>query len=207
VAEWKTRFTYNIKGKVDLTEDRTLKYTFESQRCIASGLALLEKKSHIRLALCEENSDSERVKEVSPQILDEVHSRLLANPNCELPIGSRSLCISERGEFERKELELTDRNQKQLEKAINFLGLIDFEITAPIKLVESKGDALFGQAKDGEIWLTGKAFEHGTFDLATTLLEEHVHLETGHGDETRELQQWLFNRIILMGEQLIGDIL
>ena len=207
VAEWDTRFTYNIKGAIDLTEDRTIKYPFESQRHIASGLALLKKVSHIRLAFKEGNSDWDRVQDVSQEILDEVQNRLLENPNCKLPSGLRDLYISERGEFEREELELTDRNKKQLEKAINFLGLIDFEITAPIKLVESKGDSLYGEASDGEIWLTSKAFEHGTFDLATTLLEEHVHLETGHGDETRELQQWLFNRIVLMGEQLVGDIL
>lgn len=46
-------------------------------------------------------------------------------------------------------------------------------------------------------------FERGTKYLCSTILEEFIHLKTGFQDYTRELQTWLFDKIITLGEEQI----
>ena len=58
-------------------------------------------------------------------------------------------------------------------------------------------------AKDGEIFLTKQAFDLGTKKLAAIILEEFVHNHFSLADETRELQSWLFERVITMGEEFV----
>ena len=44
--------TYNIKDKIDLTEDRTAKYSFQVESAIASGIVLLEDEDIIERVVC-----------------------------------------------------------------------------------------------------------------------------------------------------------
>ena len=214
VAEWEDmRFTYNLTGNssISLTEDRTLNYDWYAKEAIARGLSTLTKKEDVKRAIREKNANFNGLRsddEFNETFIEMTREALLVSPNTTLADGLRDLFIQRAGTFERKEEEFTSRQLKQLEKVKGFLELIDFKVQHKIVKVESKGDSLYGQASDkGEIWLTEKAFEHGTFDLAATVLEEHVHLTTDHGDESRGLQDYLFRQLIIMGENLIDDIL
>ena len=108
---------------------------------------------------------------------------------------------------ERVKLPMTDRQKKQVEKCVAFLGLAGYEVTQPIFLVKTEKERIIGQAVDGEIHLMETAFERGTFDLAYTILEEYAHCVTGLKDETRALQDWLFRQIILQCEKVVDEIL
>lgn len=114
-----------------------------------------------------------------------------------------------RGRLPKVELpsvHLTHVQETMLHKAKNFLEKIGFELTAPIKIVETLGDQwTVGQAESGTIIISLSAFGKGTKFLASTLLEEHVHITLGLYDCSRELQDWLFDKVLSMGEELQGE--
>ncbi|MDP9645853.1 hypothetical protein J2793_001286, partial [Paraburkholderia caledonica] len=45
----------------------------------------------------------------------------------------------------------------------------------------------------------------GTKQLASTLIEEYIHLRHGWKDMTRELQNFLFDKLVSVGEELVGE--
>lgn len=53
-----------------------------------------------------------------------------------------------------------------------------------------------GRAYEGTIYVTRLALMEGTAVVASTLLEEYIHLKYKLCDETRELETFLFNTII-----------
>ena len=60
-----------------------------------------------------------------------------------------------------------------------------------------------GRAKDGLITLSVDCFDKGTKFLASTIFEEYVHCKYGFQDESRQLQEFLFDRIVTMGEEYV----
>ena len=80
-------------------------------------------------------------------------------------------------------------------------------VSEPINCVDGRPGTTVAQARDGQIWLSRRAFGNGTKYLASTLIEEHIHLAHGFGDCTRELQNLLFERLVHLGEQLQGELL
>ncbi len=94
--------------------------------------------------------------------------------------------------------------QSQLDKAVAFVKRIgfgdDFD-NYPVRVVNWLGEGIYGQAIDQSIYISKECFDKGTKFLASTLLEEFVHNRYGLNDESRDLQTWLFDRIITMGEE------
>ena len=101
--------------------------------------------------------------------------------------------------------------QKQtMEKALDFAQSIGFPIRGayPIKIVESLGDGTLGLAEDGTIFIAERVFGlGGTKMLAATLIEEYIHLRHGWADMTRDLQNFLFEKVVSLGEELAGEAL
>jgi len=98
--------------------------------------------------------------------------------------------------------------ERQLTKAKDFCArALSHEITYPIKIYKTLGQGVYGRADldAEEILIALDTFGMGTKFLATTLLEEQLHLQTGHKDCTRELQNYLINLIGTLGEQIIGE--
>jgi hypothetical protein len=60
-------------------------------------------------------------------------------------------------------------------------------------------------AKHDEIFVSRRAFMQGTKRVAGTLVEEFIHLRYGHGDETRDMQEFLLDRLVSLGEQIRGE--
>ena len=66
-------------------------------------------------------------------------------------------------------------------------------------------DGTLGLAHDDTIWLSERAFEiGGSKQLAATLIEEFLHLRHGWQDCTRELQNYLLEKLVSLGEELQG---
>ena len=66
---------------------------------------------------------------------------------------------------------------------------------------------VLGQAKNSEILLSEKLFDHGRKMIIATILEEESHLKTGYGDKTRNFQDYLFNKIVSLMEEKSGIVL
>lgn len=206
-------FTYNILDGVDLTEDRTIKHGFQVNEILASAICQTENLDILKSVIGKQNGMESQFNftyvsnECSEVFLDYLHGIFMKSPGTQLQAGLKALYVSKRGEFTRKKLTPTKRQKNMIDKAVAFLKKIDYEVTQPIYVVESEGDSLFGQAKDGEIWLTHKAFEHGCQDLAQTILEEYAHNHTGHSDCTRDFQEWLFRQVMYQGGERTGEVL
>jgi hypothetical protein len=81
------------------------------------------------------------------------------------------------------------------------LGFCDALDKYPIEVVNWLGEHVYGEARDGKILLTKQAFDSGTKKLAAIILEEFVHSHFNLYDESREMQSWLFERLVTMGEE------
>lgn len=207
-----SQFSYNITQDIKLTEDRTIENMWTAQNMIGDAISKCEDREIISQILdaiefgWESNIHFYTASEPSETFLDEVEKRYKATR--QIPSGFGDVFKSMRKEaFVPAKLTMTQRQQRQVDKAVSFLGKAGYEIDQPIFLVESEGERIIGQAKNGEIWLMGTAFERGTFDLASTILEEYAHNKTGYGDETRALQDWLFRQIILQSEKVVDEVL
>ena len=73
----------------------------------------------------------------------------------------------------------------------------------PLEVVNWLGEGVYGEAKDGKILISKDCFDRGTKYLASVILEEFVHNHYNLLDESRDLQTWLFDRIITMGEEYV----
>ena len=92
-----------------------------------------------------------------------------------------------------------------LDKAISFLCKIDISASQyPIKIVDSMGEGIMGRAIEGTIYLSLLPFNMGTKQVASTLMEEWVHTRLGVKDFDYGMQNWLFDKILSMGEELSG---
>jgi hypothetical protein len=95
-----------------------------------------------------------------------------------------------------------------MDRALDFCGRIGFQIrdAYPIKVVESLGEGVLGLAENETIFVAERVFHlGGTKQLASTLIEEYLHLRHGWADLTRELQSFLFEKLVSVGEELVGE--
>jgi len=115
-------------------------------------------------------------------------------------------CKSKLSKRTPKEVELTAVQAKMLAKAKQFVAKLGEPIGEKIVVVEDLGSQWnAGLASEGIIYLPKSSFGRGTKFIASTLLEEHLHISKGLRDESRELQDWLFNFVISLGEELQGE--
>jgi hypothetical protein len=209
-------YTYNVRSQLELTEDRTIKEPYYFRIAIAKAImssvdderflkdVLLSssdtfegaldyhgwgtKPSTAFLAAIGQFSKS-NVAQINPSALRvwKDHTRKLTLPT---------------------RMEPSEVQQKMFRKAVDFCARFGFEIeNFPIVFVQSLGEGVLGLASEGTIFVTERVFHQGTKQLASTLIEEYLHLKYGYKDCSRELQTYLFDRIVSMGEEIDGDAL
>jgi hypothetical protein len=210
-----TLYRYNLLENVTLTEDRTLRYTWHLNEAIEkaiitsrdpafigkmltagdgsyeSGLTFFE--SYANLTLSDEFKVAcRKLTEKKPRNVNKAALRWYQNrTQMMLPLVPARL---------------TKVQQVQLAKAIEFIKQIGFgdELDRyPVEVVNWLGEGHFGKAEDDKIILCKDCFDRGTKFVASTILEEFVHNRYGLADESRDLQTWLFDRLITMGEEFV----
>lgn len=206
--------TYNVLRKVDLTEDRTLKYWWEADDHILNGLARCDRDDLLTPALTcgsafyeHELSFAERHKP-SPAFLRVaagLRGRLdnIKDANPAAMKLARLLSLSDLGPSESVALHPIE--QERFDRARSFLTAAGYDLERyPITIVDDLGDGIHGLAKEGRIFMAKAAFQKGTKEVAATLFEEFVHLRTGYADETRQLQTWLMDELLSHAEKMAG---
>lgn len=97
--------------------------------------------------------------------------------------------------YEAVSLSSLERNK--MTKALEMLKRAGYPIdNYEIVITESLGEGVMGRAMDNKIYLSKLPFSMGTKQVASTLLEEYAHLDTGYGDHSYGLQNWLFDQIL-----------
>ncbi len=202
-------YTYNVKTHIDLTEDRTVKYEHQTRWAIQKELQITENESIIETVVqadCREKKTGfDRDWAVSETFV-KVCERLQKS--------DKGICSSARQLLKNKIIKdrafpkftLNEVQEKQAFKAKAFLMAMDLPVDEfPIKYVTGLGDGVMGQALDGIIYISEMPFNMGTKQLASTLMEEWVHLKTGCHDFDRRMQNWLFDKILSLGENINGE--
>jgi hypothetical protein len=207
-------FTYNAIGEMGLTEDRTLSDSYGFRNIVAKTLltevddkALLRQVLLAKSGLYEHDLDfhwtSLTASEAFLKVVGElVQDKLLQVNTTAVRVWKDATQLSS----SPKDLELTNVQQKMLIKATAFCEGIGFDVTSyPIRVVEALGHGGLGLAQEGEILIAEAVLHQGTKQLAATLIEEYIHLKHEYGDLTRELQTYLFDRVVSLGEELRGE--
>lgn len=208
-------YTYNLLDKLTLTEDRTVKSEWDVRCKIAKGVLRSDDQRFITDVITADDQHFESdldfhgwgvpasaafIQAVGDTIQDR---RIKVNESA-----MRVWKDATKKSVAPREVALTKVQQMALEKALDFCEGIGFHIRAgyPIKVVESLGEGGLGLAEDRTIFIAERVFHlGGTKLLAATLIEEFVHLRHGYKDLTRELQSFLFDKLVSLGEELAGE--
>jgi len=208
-------YTYNTNQKLDLTEDRTVKEQWRPKYRVAGAFLEATDKEFLRQVLTADGKTLEGSldyhgwgKTPSAEFLEVVGE--LANDRL-MNVNKSALQVWKDATNKRiapHEIPVTNVQRKSIEKALDFCGSIGFPIRGayPIKFVESLGEGVLGLAQDETIFIAERVFHlGGTKQLASTLIEEYLHLRHGWLDMSRELQSFLFEKLVSVGEELVGE--
>lgn len=206
-----SRYTYNILSKIDLTEERIYRYSFQIEEAIGECVQKLLDRSKLRELFnhpkAKENEIAYPFYGVS-SCYKEVCQELL-NTEKGIPENSRWLLkeiAHESGEWPT--FELTDMQEMAFNKAVDFLEGIRVPVKDyPINFVTGLGQGVMGRAYEGQIYISEVAFNMGVKQLASTLMEEWVHIKQGCNDFDRIMQNWLFDKILSLGEEINQGVL
>lgn len=209
-----TFHTYNILRKIDLTEDRGFKYHHEVHDQLARGLASCDRDDLLlgamscgsdfiehQLPFNKAMQPGETFLRVAAGLRGRLNNIVKANPAAMSMARMLSLCAL--GPTDSAILHPIE--QQRFDRATEFLASIGYDVKAyPIMIVDDLGEGVYGLAKEDRIFIAKAAFQKGTKEVASTLLEEFVHLKTGYADMTRQLQTWLFDELLLQSERAAG---
>lgn len=208
-------YTYNTTASLDLTEDRTVKYQHQTLWRIAGAVMQCSDKSFIRSVLTagertlEHYLDFDGIGTSPGKTFLEVCGDLACDRA--MTMNKTALKVwqdSERRSFTPREITMTKVQQISMTKALDFCERLGFPVreSYPIKVVESLGGQTLGLAHDQTIFIVERVFQiGGAKQLASTLIEEYLHLRHGWRDMSRELQSYLFEKLVSVGEELFGE--
>jgi hypothetical protein len=211
----KSLYTYNSNQALDLTEDRTVKNAWEPPHRIARAILASTDKAFIRAVVGAKDDTLEGRLDFhgwgiapSPEFLAVVGDLAcdkLTNIN---PTAMKVWQEATHKEIEPREIVMTKVQTISMGRALDFCQRLGFEIRGayPIKVCESLGSGTLGLAHNETIYIAERVFQiGGTKQLAATLIEEYLHLRHGWADLTRELQSFLFEKLVSVGEELVGE--
>lgn len=210
-----TAYTYNILGRLELTEDRTAKNWYECELKIERGIGKVEDRATLRRMLTcgetylEHHLDVPKYghpgaafREVARDISMGAEAIHTANPAAVAFARESAIADMQQGGG----VTLSAPQAKMLEKAVSMLADAGFAVDEfPVVVLSTLGPSICGMAKDGKIFLSMIPFRKGTREVAATLLEEYAHLKSGAGDCTRGFQNWLFDQLLIHAENVAGE--
>lgn len=208
-------YTFNDTAQLELTEDRTVKNQWEPRMRIAKAIMRCHDGAFIRSCILANEQTLEGNLDYhgwgispSPEFLAVVGD-CVADRMCKVNRTALQVWKDFTKEvFSPREIVLTSVQKRSMERALDFCGRIGFQIrdAYPIKVVESLGEGVLGLAQDQTIFIAERVFHlGGTKQLASALIEEYLHLRHGWEDLTRELQSFLFEKLVSIGEELVGE--
>ena len=202
-----TAFTYNIIRKMDLTEDRTLKFgvtqakwRIEEALPACSNAQIVDALLRARHGSFEFELNFADARNPSPELLEALRGE---TQNLNIAPGLRKLlaCVdpgSSLTEFTPSGYELS-----LVEEAIALLAPFSVSLTpAEIHFVETLGKNNLAAVLGGRIYLTRQVLNNGVNFIASTILEEWLHLKHDLDDCSRAMQQWLFDALIAKTAEL-----
>lgn len=218
--QWGWPFTINLLSNIDLTEDRTLKYDFqlgEALSDIGDHLAQIGEIDMLK-SMLQPKSGSNPVagiywggfyqnRKMSEEWVNVVRS--ISKIDLTSLTDAAKAAFGRHTEKEDLPIQAFPLNyvqREQFERALKFSRALGFNANEyPIIFAERLGGNVLGMAKNDKIYISLECFEYGTKMIVGTLIEEYVHLRHRVIDELRAMQNLLLNRIVSLGEELLGE--
>ena len=205
-------FAYNIQRKVDLTEDRTIKYSWDIDRAVRRAWMESEDNNLIQRVVTAPEGTYEHhlnFEGVLPsQTFLGTVSRLARAFEPKLNRSAMESCRIWMLDqlHDTAKVELSALESARLERAKDFCARIGYPVgDYPIVVSEFLGEEVLGRAHEDTIYISKRALMMGTKMLAGTLLEEFLHLRHHLRDCDRTMQNFLMDAIVSLGEQLTGE--
>ena len=208
---YKSNYNYNIKEKINLTEDRTLRNIYDFTRRLCDAIVTCENSFLITTFVTQPRNHFESQIDLEVWSSQEPSSAFLESLRILGPgrVGNPTAFNLFRKFVPAIEhytpVKLSEIEEKQLERSKAFLERQGFNISQPIVVTDLLTSGALGAAAEGVIFLSRDAFRMGTKEVASTILEEHLHITTGYADCTRSLQSHLFSLLITALEHLDGE--
>ena len=207
-------FEYNIQRTLELTEDRTMKYPHILEELVVKAVCESTDEDFIRAVVMAADGTYEHslgflyygsyFGETFKKVMIEegVRNRSLVNASA-----LAALKMLDKAAFMPVPTLLSKVQEGTFKRAVKFCQSIGFPVLEfPIIVVDSLGDTVLGSAIGETSYISIRVFELGGAKmLASTMIEEYLHLKHGYQDCSRELQQFLFDKIVGMGEEMNGE--
>lgn len=208
-------FTYNFTRDIDLTEDRTAKFPSFLPMYLATDFLACEDRDFLKRVLTAEDKHFEHdidFKETwGPAKPAEAFNSTVSTLMSDRAARTNYSAVKQFKEAKRAELTpgttvLRGVEAEMLERAVKFCKSLGFVVDEyPLIVTDTLGTNILGMAEGGRIYISRRAFMVGTKTVAGTLIEEFIHLKHGYGDETRDMQNFLVDRLVSLGEELQGE--
>lgn len=208
-------FTYNLTSHVDLTEDRTIKYShLFPHYVVAHWLRVSETERHLLREVVTGARDSFEADlpwnssgyDPSEIFIEEVDTLRREGANVLDRVRDLHDHFKPKGSDPEK-IDLTPAEQRMLDEAKRVISdILGYPLVnqTPIFACRSLGPSTMGLAHKGRIFLSKRCFEAGQLWVTGTLLEEFGHVALSWRDETRDMQNSLMNIIAGLAHRLLA---
>lgn len=203
-----THFRYNIKKKMDLTEDRTFQYTWVPVATLTHGIincgmdVIWDKVLYAGEKDFESGLDYNRLSEYPEAFMTYVRAQSAgANASARMAI---RIAMKE-AEFE--EIEMDKHELLLVRRATDFIATMgEKKIREMDVQMADLGPQMLGTIRGDTIYLSKRVFEQGYKQVISTMFEEYIHWDRGYADGTYQMQTFLFDLIIGLQAKLTGEI-
>ena len=207
-------FTYNLLGRIDLTEDRTIANPYMAAYYLSRAIgksddpALLETALTATQSAFESGLDYHSYGETpSPTFLATV-SRLSSGTGHVVESARTVWRVRQPVEFSPKIATVTGAHILTWNRASKLFEKILNETVAPrtLTVVEDLDDGTLVTTTDGVTYVSLAALDpDNAAPLAGALLKEYANQVLGYEDASRQMQNWLLERLVDAGEALLGS--
>lgn len=207
-------FTYNLTRYIDLTEDRTAKYTSFLPMYLAADFIECQDEDFLKQVLVAKEDhfeyDIDYKDTYGPAKPSETFNNTISCLMSDRAARTNYSAVKRYKEAKRALLEpattvLRGVEAEMIERAIAFCKRIGFAVDDfPIIVTDTLGAGIYACAEGGRIYIARQSFQQGTKMVAAALIEEFVHLRYDLADDSREMQTFLLTRLVSIGEELGG---
>lgn len=211
-------YTYNQTAHTELTEDRTAKNSnHENYRIAMDVLGHAPREILESILVAGENSFESKLdfhgwstipcNDFFATVADLQRNALVKVNRSALRLWQEK----GRGFISPRKITATKVQSAMLKKAISFCEKTGFALRDeyPILICETLGEngcLAMADLKGKQILLTERIFNQGgTKGVARALMEEYIHLKYGLHDSSREMQNFIFDKMVSLAEELTGE--
>lgn len=201
-------FTYNVTAKLDLTEDRTIKSPYMLEHYAEITIANSDDEGLIETVLMapegtfEQGFDFGGVCYKPSAAFMEVAYRLRGNAHCNraaIKLWEKYADIK----LTYDPVELDAFEEEVIDRAIILVARLGADISRrDFLVVDGLGESIFGTVRNQRILIARRTLDMGHRFTASTLYEEWLHKTEGLADQSRDLQNLLFEKLFAMVERV-----